>query len=295
MKKILITGSNGFIGKNLLEQLGNEYNIYSPKREELNLLDSDSVEKYLNTNKFDIIIHSAIQNTLGEAKTFENQALDRNLRMFFNLERCKDKYGKMYYFGSGAEYDKHRYISDMMENYFDNSVPKDAYGFSKYVMSKAIENTDNIYNLRIFGVFGRYEKWEHRFISNSICKVLNDQPITIRQNVYFDYLYIDDLCKIMRWFIDNTPRYKHYNVCTGTKIDLVTISKTIFEVSKKKLNIVVNESGLNKEYTGNNSRLIEEIGSFDFTPLNKSITELYKYYKGIIGYIDCKKLTTQTQ
>ena len=37
-KKILITGGNGFIAKNLLEGLG-EYDILAPNSKELNLLD----------------------------------------------------------------------------------------------------------------------------------------------------------------------------------------------------------------------------------------------------------------
>jgi len=290
MKKVLITGSNGFIGKNLLEQLGNEYNIYAPRREELNLLNQDSVEKYLDTNKFDIVIHAAIQNTLGEAKIFENQALDRNLRMFFNLERCKDKYDKMYYFGSGGEYDRQNYIPKMSEEFFGTFVPNDTYGFSKYIMSKAVNNSNNIYDLRVFGVFGKYENWVHRFISNSICKVINNIAITIRQNVNFDYLYIDDLCEIMKWFINNTPKHKHYNICTGTKIDLITISEKIIKHSEKDLKIIVENSSLNREYTGNNSRLIDEIGFYRFKLIDESIKDLYKYYSSVNQRIDYMKL-----
>ena len=57
--KILITGTNGFIGKNLIEYFKTrEEEIYCPKRQQLNLLDSDYVFEYLNNNKFDLIIHS---------------------------------------------------------------------------------------------------------------------------------------------------------------------------------------------------------------------------------------------
>ena len=36
-KKILLTGGNGFIGKNILEILSTKYEIIAPKREELEL------------------------------------------------------------------------------------------------------------------------------------------------------------------------------------------------------------------------------------------------------------------
>ena len=44
--KILITGSNGFIGKNILEYFQTKFNdISAPKRGQLNLLDSEAVEE----------------------------------------------------------------------------------------------------------------------------------------------------------------------------------------------------------------------------------------------------------
>ena len=45
-KNILITGANGFIGKNLCEQLKHKYNLLAPLRAELNLLDENKVNEY---------------------------------------------------------------------------------------------------------------------------------------------------------------------------------------------------------------------------------------------------------
>ena len=190
MKKIFITGANGFIGKNLCEGLREYYDIFSLSRNELNLLDESEVEEYFKKNYFDAIIHCATQNASRNAKESLDLVLERNLRMFFNLERCSNYYGKMYYLGSGAEYDMENYIPFMKEEYFGRHIPKDGYGFSKYIMSKISSNRNNIYDLRLFGVYGKYEDWEIRFISNAICKAMYNLPITIKQNVYFDYLYI---------------------------------------------------------------------------------------------------------
>ena len=212
MKKLLITGANGFIGKNILSGIKDKYIVYAPKREELNLLESNNVLGYLEKNKFDIIIHAANVNTSRNKLNTCYDSLDGNLRMFFNLERCKDYYGKMFYFGSGAEYDMQHYIPDMKEDYFGTHIPSDPYGFSKYIMSKACSESNNIYDLRLFGVYGKHEEYERRFISNAICRALAGKDITIQKNVYFDYLYIDDLKKIMQWFIENEPKHKHYNV-----------------------------------------------------------------------------------
>lgn len=290
MKKIFITGANGFIGKNLCEGLEGQYDIFSPSRNELNLLNELDVKEYLKKNNFDVIIHCATQNASRNAKEPLNLVLERNLRMFFNLERCSDYYGKMYYLGSGAEYDMENYIPFMNEEYFGKHIPKDGYGFSKYVMSKISENKNNIYDLRLFGVYGKYEDWEIRFISNAICKSMYNLPITIKQNVYFDYLYIDDFIKIMKWFIENSPQCKQYNITTSNHIDLVSIAKVIRKESGKDLSIIVKKEGLKKEYSGNNERLLKEIGGFAFSKLEDNIKKLILYYSSIKNDIDINKL-----
>ncbi len=289
-KKILITGSSGFIGKNLKEGLKGKYEIYCPIREELDLLNLDGVKTYFKENKFDVVIHAATTNATRNHLITPYDILDRNLCMFFNLVQCRDCFGKMYYFGSGAEYDMEHYIPDMKESYFGNYIPKDAYGFSKYIMSKICGENENIYDLRLFGVYGKYEEWERRFISNAICRALKGMDITIEKNVFFDYLWIDDLTRIMCWFIEHTPKYKHYNVCCGTKIDLYSLAEIVRNVLVIDCDIRVKEPGWKPEYTGNNQRLLEEMGNFEFKNHEKAIEELCAYYKKNINKIDEKQL-----
>ena len=288
--KVLITGANGFIGKNLVEKLHDKYLTENPGRVELNLLDGEIVESYLKTNRFDVIIHAANTNSTRNTATTPYDSLDGNLRMFFNLERCKEYYGKMFYFGSGAEYDMRHYVPEMGEEYFGTHIPKDAYGFSKYIMAKSCEQASNIYDLRLFGVYGQYEEWERRFISNAICRVLKGKDITIQKNVYFDYLWVDDLCCIMERFIDIEPQYRHYNVCRGTKIDLYSLACMVKEILDVDCDIVIGEAGWKLEYTGNNERLLAEIGDYRFTGFRESITKLCKYYQANIDAIDENKL-----
>lgn len=69
--------------------------------------------------------------------------------MYYNLKRYNNLYGKMLYFGSGAEYDKSKDISFVTEAEFINNVPLTQYGLAKYIIGKDIEKSSNIYNLRI--------------------------------------------------------------------------------------------------------------------------------------------------
>lgn len=283
MKTILITGGSGFIGKNLVEVFKNKYKVLSPSHKELDLLKTDSVDDFFKKNKIDVVIHCAlVGGSRPEEK--ENDSTYQNLKMFFNIIHNKDKFGKMINFGSGAEYDKSKPIVEVKEEDFGKTIPKDDYGFFKYVCSKYIETSDRIINLRIFGLFGKYEDYRYRFISNAICQNLAGLPITINQNVFFDYIYIDDFVKIVDYFINNKTKHNFYNIGTGKKIDLLTLAEVINDVAEKKSEIVVKNEGLNNEYTCNNQRLIKEINNLTFIEINNSVKNLYIWYKNNITH-----------
>ncbi|MEY8216207.1 MAG: NAD-dependent epimerase/dehydratase family protein, partial [Colwellia sp.] len=58
--KILLTGANGMVGKNILEvAIKHPYEFLSPSSTELNLLDGIAVQKYIKTHKPDMVIHAA--------------------------------------------------------------------------------------------------------------------------------------------------------------------------------------------------------------------------------------------
>ena len=54
---VLVTGGRGFIGKNLLEQLPQDYNLIAPSHSELDLLDWSAVESFFKKNKIDVVVH----------------------------------------------------------------------------------------------------------------------------------------------------------------------------------------------------------------------------------------------
>ena len=280
MKKILITGSRGFIGRNLKEKLKGNYQICAPTRQELDLSDTEKTRQYLKEESFDVVIHCANTNNtrfdVGAVTDYE--ILNKNLRMYWNLVQCADFYGKMYYFGSGAEYDVQHYISNMSEDYFGVHIPQDPYGFSKYVMNQNTRKSENIFNLRLFGVYGKYEEWNRRFISNNMCRVLRGLNISINQDMQFDYLYIDDLCRLICWFIEHTPKCHDYNVCTGTPARLSEIANLLREQCGSPFPVRVKCDGEKLPYTADNSRLLEELGPWDFTDISLGITKLWKYY-----------------
>ena len=87
LKKILITGGSGMVGRNFFEHHKSKiYSILRPSRTEMNLLNFQEVDNYLLKNKPDIIIHAAarvggIQANIKNPILFlcENADMGKNL------------------------------------------------------------------------------------------------------------------------------------------------------------------------------------------------------------------------
>ena len=287
--KLLITGGSGFIGRNLAEYLAPLYEVSAPSSPQLNLLDAAAVRGYLCANRFDVVVHAATVRSnrrLGAPADL----LDRNCRMFFNLVRNDGLFDKMIHFGSGAEYNRSGMPARVREDHFDISLPMDPYGFSKYICAKYIARCDRIVNLRLFCVFGKYEDYTVRFISNACCRALKGLPVVIRQDAVLDYLYVNDLARITHWFISHEPHYKAYNVCTGEGVPLTQLAALVAELSQRNPKVIVGTGGKGPEYTADNGLLLNEIGGFAFSKMPDSVNELYKWYKGREQGIDCESL-----
>lgn len=290
-QNILITGASGFIGKNLVEQLSDSYTIFSPRSTELDLLNQDAVESYLKKNSIDQVIHAAVYHVTRNSGKDPLQGLSHNLRMFFNLARCNNLYKKMIYFGSGAEYGKQRAICSVTEEDFGDVIPSDEYGLYKYALTKMLPSYKNIYNLRLFGIFGKYEDWHIRFISNAICKTMFGMDITMKKNVYFDYMYINDLIPLIKKSLE-LEKLPHnvMNVCTGKRTDLYSLAHIIQKVGKATNQITVGDEGFSNEYTASNLLLLKSFPSLKFTPLEEAIKELYSWYVHNKSQIDPRLL-----
>lgn len=258
MKKILITGATGFIGKNILPILKEKYEVSAPSRNELNLLDEVNVEYYLKSNRFDAVLQCANPNPVkNPIKDKENSMFEDSMRIFYNFYKNRYHYNKMIYIGSGAEYAKTHDIIMAKEDDVGKIVPKDNYGLAKLFMNELSKKSDNIYNLRIFGCYGPYDH-DSKFITHVINCCLEKRDITIRQNCVFDYIHVTDVAKAMIYMIENSLEYKDYNVCSGKRIELLEIARIVKKIMSSDSPIKILKEGYNKEYTGSNERFMKE-------------------------------------
>ena len=96
--------------------------------------------------------------------------------------------------------------------------------------------------------------------------------------MFFDYIYIKDFCRIVEILMNKDPIHRSYNICAEESIDLLSIAEMIKQIDGNKASIIVKEEGLNPEYSGDNSRFINEFGKFDYTNHEDAISYLYNWY-----------------
>ncbi len=201
--KIVIAGSNGYLGRNIYEHYIKKTNfqVKTLNRSDFSLTSANEVLEFVSQFKPDFYIHSAVS-----ISDFEN-----NIKMHYALESISHVCGRIVTLGSGAEYNPKAYKPLMKESYFSNSIPQDEYSMSKYTISRLINNgPSNIYNLRLFGIFGKYEDYNRRFISNNLVRHINKLPLKMNRDISFDYLYVPDFLNALDSFLFSTPNRNIY-------------------------------------------------------------------------------------
>ncbi|MBR3453779.1 MAG: NAD(P)-dependent oxidoreductase [Bacteroidaceae bacterium] len=282
-KTILITGTGptGVTGKRIKEYLSAySYFLLTPSSAELDLTDDGAVSHYFSKNNIDYVIHCATYRpNIGVTTHFVDEIFESNLRMFYNLAKHNNRYAKMIYFGSGAEFGKSRDIINVTEDDFRHSIPKDKYGFGKYIMNQYCRRSENIYNLRLFGTLNPYERYTKNVVSNLCAKAIKSRALSLKQNCCFSFVDIDDVCQALLLLLETTPKYHDYNFVQDNKYMLLDIAMMVKELSCSSSDVVFDSPGLNFEYTANNSRWVSEFG-FKFKPIFQSVKDIYEYWLG---------------
>ncbi|MFA4980451.1 MAG: NAD(P)-dependent oxidoreductase [Sphingobacterium sp.] len=274
MSNILLTGQNGFIGSNLYDYFA-QHNKVSVLKSRISV-----ASKLYDYFPIDTIIHCAHEGSDKDSGTKPNLLMFNNLMMLYKLLEVRDC-KRIFYFGSGSEFDKRNHIKSVTEDETGKSIPEDKMGFVKYVMNMVARESNNIYNLRLFGIFGEndFRVLHRRVIYNLCIKAINRMDLVVKDNHKYDFLYVKDLIKIVDKFVNKEEelKYHDYNICTGKVIDFIEIASIVRKISgHASLNIKIeNDKGMH--YCGNNERMISEIGSIEFTPIEESIESVYKW------------------
>jgi len=294
--RILVTGGSGFIGRNLVEHLRRGHEVLAPTHGELDLTDDRAVDAWFRAHEVDAVVHGAVRPGHRAAQDPSRQ-LWTNLRMFFNIVRNGDRFGRLVFLSSGAVYDTRDALVRVAEDRLGVSVPEDEHGLSKYVIARYLEALGpqarpSVVELRLFGVFGKYEDYGVRFISNAICRTLFDLPITLRQDRRFSYLFIDDLLPVVDWALTAAAGHAAYNVAPDWTDDLHDLALLVARRSGARMPVLVANEGRGNEYSANNARLREAKPDVTFTPTDVAIDGLLQWYADRRPELDRARLET---
>jgi GDP-L-fucose synthase len=271
--RILITGGNGFIARNLIKGL-QEHDLTILTRSEFDLRDTDAVDKFFKNKSFDYVLHTATSGG-SRLKSDDSDVLLDNMNMFYNLLKHKSKYRKFINFGSGAEMDRRTDINLIYPNY-KKSFPIDPYGLSKNIIARLIEPLPDFHSIRIFNVFGE-DELETRFIKASIKRYINKEPIVIHQNKLMDFFYIDDLVELVKYFLDNNLLPKEVNCSYKQKYSLNEVAKIINEQDTYEIPIIIEDKEWSNCYIGTNIPL--SVLQFKKIGLEDGIKKMYNNLK----------------
>ena len=291
-KTVLITGAGptGVTGRAIREYLENNYVILAPSSKDLDLTDDAAVRSYFDAHHIDFVVHCATyRSNISQTTHMVDEELESNLRMYFALASQCDKFEKMVYLGSGAEYDKSRPIVNIKEDQFGERIPKDKYGFGKYIMNQHCRSSRNIYNLRMFGTLNKYERYTKNVICNLCAKAVMGLPLTLRQDVKFSWIDIKDVAKAINYLFEHNVDRHDYNVALSQSYTLSDIAKIVCSLTCKKLQVIFGNAGFNVEYTCSTGGFDNEF-DFEKTDLMDSISEIYNYLSQNREYIDIEKI-----
>lgn len=264
MNKILLTGSSGFIGSEILDQLSKNNIIYITQRNKKKVSKNNQnikniyFKNYDNLNfklsklKVDIVIHCATHYVKNHTSKDIKKLSESNI-LFGNiiLENLKVMNVK-----------KFIYFTTVWENY--NSIKKNY--FNLYAVYKSIfreiisyykKNLSYIkfYNLSISDTFGSFDKRKKIINILKLNYKKNKSTKIISKNLYLNLLNVEDIVEALKILIKKSYKSNDYILKNSKSYSVKEIIDKINKTSKKKIKIQWISNNIIKDKLSNLNRL----------------------------------------
>jgi len=250
-KKILITGSTGFVGSNIIKLLLKEnvyiYDILRDKNKknkkilELNKNKNylpifykkfDELKKKLKKVKIDTVINCATYYTKeNDIENIENLIKTNITFCSIILEILKSKIKKFINFGSMMEYSQGNNFSP--ENFY--AVTK--YSFQKIEEFYKLRNNIKFYDLKLYETYGDND--ERKKIIPTIIKNYSQNKITkiISKNLKMNFVHIESLIQVIYMIIFTKIKEGEYCIKNNKFIKIKKLINSLNQKLKKKIKI----------------------------------------------------------
>jgi GDP-L-fucose synthase len=276
--KIVLTSGRGFIGSSLLEGMSLDHRVIAFTREMVNLEHPRMVEAALRKHRPDVVIHTAHADGKKPWSTgmSKHDAMEKNLRMFMSVVKAEKQYGRLIYFGSGAEYNQAAWKPRINED-DDTLLPNDEYGLGKMVATMIGHGANRATNLRLFTVVGKHADYRYRLINNLCARAVHGFPLHVKQNVEADYMDVRDLITAIEAVIPLSCPKRVYNVCSGQLHTSAHIANEVKRISGADVPITCPDR-ISKSYGGDNTRISQLMPGHSFIQLETMIRSVYDWY-----------------
>jgi UDP-glucose 4-epimerase len=299
--KILITGANGFIGKNLVTRIQSAHETIFLTRQTPDTLGKDGsfpmpnmknvitqnllepFDSSLLPNDIDAIIHLAQSKNYSAFPEHAKEVFDINVASTFNFLNYAVNSNVKYflYASSGSVYSP--YARKMDEN--SPIQTNDFYANSKYISEKLLScfrEKIKTCCFRIFFPYGIFQK--QQFMNRIINNILLKKEIEItgdNNGMIFTPTYVNDIAELM---LQATEKHLQgiVNISSGHCIDMRNLCNTLVKMLSSP-SVKFNYSPNKPKYKitpcmDNFHNLFPE---FTFTSLSDGLSESIPYYKSL--------------
>ena len=300
--KILLTGSNGMVGKNILEHnTAHNYDFLTPSSKELNLLNYQDVKNYIAFNQPDFIIHSAgkvggIQANIKEPVSFliDNIDMGRNIIMAAKENNIKN----LLNLASSCMYPKDA-VNPLSENLIlkgELEPTNEGYAIAKIMSTRLCEyivkedNSKNYKTVIPCNLYGKYDKFhpKNSHMIPAVMRKIHDANLSGANeiNIWGDgsarreFMYVEDLSDFIFYAItkfDKMPQ--NINVGLGYDYSINDYYSEIAKVLDYKGSFshdLTKPIGMKQKLNNNTKQ--KEFGWKHKTTLKEGLIKTYKYF-----------------
>lgn len=269
-KKILIIGSEGYIGSKLKKILRKKYIIFTPSKKKMNITNFNSLKKNFNY-KINCIINLSGQIS-ANSKSMKNIILNGNKNI---IKLCNGKNIKIFYVSTSLIYG----YSYKNKNENSNKNPIDNYSKLKLMAEKEyIKSNTNYTILRLCNIYNGKKNGIVKNLTSSLIK--KDRIYLTNSNAFRNYINVKDLNNIILRMLNMKLKHRIYNI-GFENIKLIELIKRI----EKKLKIKINYNDRKKNLREipsqkiSNARLFKEIDYLPKIKMTDYIVRKYYYEK----------------
>lgn len=214
IKKVLVTGANGFIGTHLLQALSNKnieiHTIGSRETGKVNV--SDNILTFNRYNEYDVVYHLAAITNPRVCEEDPNKAWETNVEGTRHIVNQLTEKQHLIYVSTSHVYDPHT-----EGTLFENSPlrPSNVYGLTKmaaeeYIRILAKKRGFKSTILRCFHTYGPGQK-EGSLFPDVIKKIMTQEEVMVKgSSNIISPVYIDDVIEVLT---DEKLPPAIYNVC----------------------------------------------------------------------------------